>query len=262
MEAAFKVSSGEISRLELDELNARFENEHPAKLLEWSLRTFGAKIALCTAFGPEAMVLLHILSELRPKVRVFTLDTGRLPAETHAIMQKIQDLYGFEIDVYTPDPDDVRELVKTHGINLFYRSVELRELCCHVRKVRPLQRALKGLSAWITGLRRVETSTRQDIRRIEIDTLHNNIVKLNPLAQWSERQVWDYIRIHSLPYNELHDRGYRSIGCAPCTRATNPGEDLRAGRWWWENDEKKECGLHAPSSSGLANTAFFDGKAE
>lgn len=233
-----------ITPSKIEELNTRFERYGPEKLLAWGLETFDDKIALCSAFGPEGMVLLHILSRMKPLVRVFTLDTGRLPQETHELMQKIQDLYGFQIDVYAPNPADIAEIVNAHGINLFYRSVKCRELCCEVRKVRPMIRALEGLSAWITGLRRTQAVTRNAVRKVEIDEMHNNILKLNPLVDWSEQQVWYYIRDHSLPYNALHDRGYRSIGCAPCTRATNPGEDIRAGRWWWEQDSKKECGLH------------------
>jgi phosphoadenosine phosphosulfate reductase len=233
-----------ITPCAVDELNATFERSEPRELLQWAVETFGDQIALFSAFGPEGMVLFHILSQFKPLVRVFTLDTGRLPRETHELMQTIQDLYGFQIDVYAPDPADIRKMVKAHGIDLFYRSVALRELCCEMRKVRPMHQALEGLSAWITGLRRAQTATRSAAKKIEIDELHNNMVKFNPLVDWSERQVWDYIVHHSLPYNALHNCGYRSIGCAPCTRATNPGEDIRAGRWWWEQDTKKECGLH------------------
>jgi len=231
-----------FARDRVEELNANFKR--PQDLLGWALEIFGDKIALCSAFGAEGMVLLHMLSQMRPLVRVFTLDTGRLPGQTHELMQRVRDQYGFQIDVYAPDPGELREMVRAHGVNLFYRSVELRRLCCEVRKVRPLARALEGLSAWITGLRRMQAASRSAAKRIEIDELHNGILKLNPLIDWSEQQVWDYIAAHSLSYNSLHDRGYRSIGCAPCTRPTNPGEDYRAGRWWWERDEKKECGMH------------------
>jgi thioredoxin-dependent adenylylsulfate APS reductase len=232
----------------LDALNATFESSGPERLLDWGIHTFGDRIALCSAFGPEGVVLLHILWRMARRVRVFTLDTGRLPLETHELMQKIQDLYGFAIDVYAPDPLEIREMVKSYGVNLFYTSPDRRELCCGVRKVRPLNKALENLDAWITGLRRIQTVTRRAARKIEVDSLHGGILKLNPLAYWSEQDVWDYIQSNSLPYNALHDRGYRSIGCAPCTRATNPGEDIRAGRWWWEQDQKKECGLHARAS--------------
>lgn len=230
-------------------LNAKFQGREPQELLQWALDRFGDRVALCSAFGAEGMVLFHMLSRIKPLVRVFTLDTGRLPGETLELMQTIQDLYGFQIDVHAPDPLELRTMVGSHGINLFYRSVELRQLCCEVRKVRPLLRALDGLSAWITGLRRAQAASRNAAALIEIDELHNNIVKFNPLIDWSEQQVWDYIAAHALPYNVLHNHGYRSIGCAPCTRPTNPGEDYRAGRWWWERGAKKECGLHSRPAS-------------
>src|SRR5215469_5954539 len=203
---------------EVDELNRALEGRGPVEVLKWGLKTFGDRIAICSAFGPEGMVLLHMLAQIDTSVRVFTLDTGRLPNETHALMQECEKRYGFRIDVYTPDPAEVRKMVGAHGINLFYDGVGLRELCCEVRKVRPLVRALEGLSAWVTGLRRIQTVTRQAVAKLEIDSLHSGILKLNPLADWSEQAVWDYISAHGLPYNELHDRGYRSIGCAPCTR--------------------------------------------
>jgi len=229
---------------QVQELNQQLAEKTPLDLLKWASLSFGNKIALCSAFGPEGMVLLHLVSRLEQPIRVFTLDTGRLPHETHDLMQRCEGCYGISIDVYTPDPAELRDIIRQHGINLFYKSVELRQLCCEIRKVRPLIRALDGLSAWITGLRRSQAATRQQIERIEIDTVHRGILKLNPLAGWSEEQVWNYIILHKLPYNALHDRGYRSIGCACCTRPTNPGEDLRAGRWWWEETAKKECGLH------------------
>jgi phosphoadenosine phosphosulfate reductase len=242
-----------LTAAHVDELNARFDSSGPEHLLSWALQAFGNRIALCSAFGPEGIVLLHVLWQMKQRVRVFTLDTGRLPPETHDLIQQIQDLYGFEIDLYTPDPAEVLEMVKTHGINLFYKGIERRELCCEVRKVRPLTKALEGLSAWITGLRRTQTVSRRAAKKVEVDDLHGNILKLNPLAYWSEQDVWDYIRSRALPYNALHDRGYRSIGCAPCTRATNPGEDIRAGRWWWERDSKRECGLHLRSVRYLSD---------
>jgi phosphoadenosine phosphosulfate reductase len=242
----------------VDELNQTFETSGPAEVLGWGLETFGDRIALCSAFGPEGMVLLHMLSKIDRPVRIFTLDTGRLPNETHDLMHECEKRYGVRIDVYVPDPGEIREMVKAHGINLFHDSVELRELCCEVRKVRPMLRALEGLSAWITGLRRIQTVTRRAVRRIEIDTVHDGILKLNPLCEWSEQEVWDYINAHRLPYNALHDRGYRSIGCGPCTRATNPGEDLRAGRWWWENGGAKECGIHISASGGFRGNGSAD----
>jgi phosphoadenosine phosphosulfate reductase len=228
----------------IDDLNLRFRDGAPEELLRWAAETFGDRIALCSAFGPESMVLLHYLSTIAHRVKVFTLDTGRLPRETHELMQKCEELYGLSIRVYSPDPVALREMVESYGINLFYRSVPLRKLCCEIRKVRPLIKVLQGLSAWITGLRSSQADTRIAVRKIELDSAHNNIVKINPLAGWQENEVWDYIVGHGLPYNPLHDRGYRSIGCGCCTRPTNPGEDIRAGRWWWEQNGTKECGLH------------------
>jgi thioredoxin-dependent adenylylsulfate APS reductase len=175
---------------------------------------------------------------------VFTLDTGRLNQETYDCMDAIRERYGIQIEVFFPDSNGVEEMVRENGLNLFYNSVELRKLCCGVRKVEPLNRALKGLDAWMTGLRREQAVTRADVRRIELDEDHGNIIKINPLVDWSYGDVWDYIRRKSVPYNRLHKQGYPSIGCAPCTRAVKPGEDLRAGRWWWENPNAKECGLH------------------
>jgi phosphoadenosine phosphosulfate reductase len=176
--------------------------------------------------------------------RVFTLDTGRLNQETYDCMDAIRERYGIQIEVFFPDSNGVEKMVRENGLNLFYNSVELRKLCCGVRKVEPLNRALKGLDAWMTGLRREQAVTRADVRRIELDEDHGNIIKINPLVDWSYGDVWDYIRRKSVPYNRLHKQGYPSIGCAPCTRAVKPGEDLRAGRWWWENPNAKECGLH------------------
>jgi thioredoxin-dependent adenylylsulfate APS reductase len=245
------MSEGFVA-FQVDELNRRFEKAGPREVLQWGLETFAEKIAICSAFGPEGMVLLHMLSSIGRPFKLFTLDTGRLHEETYELMQKCEERYSVKIHVYAPDPREISEIVHEHGVNLFYHSVEMRELCCEVRKVRPMLRALEDLSAWITGLRRIQTVTRRAIAKIEIDGAHNGILKLNPLAEWSEQEVWAYIGTHKLPYNTLHDRGYRSIGCAPCTRATNPGEDIRAGRWWWEQGDKKECGIHVFSSGQSA----------
>jgi len=237
-------NAAEFSESRIDDVNLRFKDRAPEELLQWAAETFGDKIALCSAFGPESMVLLHYLSKIAHPVKVFTLDTGRLPKETHELMQKCEELYGLSIRAYSPDPVELREMVESYGINLFYRNVQLRELCCEIRKVRPLIQVLEELSAWITGLRGSQVDTRAAVRKIELDSAHNNIIKINPLAGWAEKEVWDYIAGHGLPYNALHDRGYRSIGCGCCTRPTNPGEDIRAGRWWWEQNGAKECGLH------------------
>jgi len=215
------------------------------ELLGWALERFRPRIALASSFGAEDVVLIDLLMELDPRARVFTLDTGRLHSETYALAQALRDRYGLAIDVYFPRTEALEAMVRAHGVNLFYASVENRKLCCGVRKVEPLGRALEGLDAWITGLRREQAVTRGRVRKVEIDADHGGILKLNPLADWSWDRVWGYIRDHAVPYNALHDEGFPSIGCAPCTRAVKPGEDLRAGRWWWEQDAAaKECGLH------------------
>lgn len=214
-------------------------------LVAWALERWGDRIALGTAFQAEGMVLLDMAWRLDRSVRVFTIDTGRLPSQTHDLIERVRERYDLVVEVYVPDARRVEELVHRGGPNLFYRSHEERLACCHVRKVEPLRRALAGLSAWITGRRRDQGATRGDIRRVAQDPLHPHVVKLSPLADWSEEEVWAYVTAHDVPYHPLYDRGYRSIGCAPCTRASRPGEAPRAGRWWWEGqDHPKECGLH------------------
>ena len=222
-----------------------FENLTTVDMVTWALERFGPRIALACSFQAEESVLIDLMHRVRgADFRVFTLDTGRLNQETYDCMDAIRERYGIQIEVFFPDSNGVEKMVRENGLNLFYNSVELRKLCCGVRKVEPLNRALKGLDAWMTGLRREQAVTRADVRRIELDEDHGNIIKINPLVDWSYGDVWDYIRRKSVPYNRLHKQGYPSIGCAPCTRAVKPGEDLRAGRWWWENPNARECGLH------------------
>jgi len=204
---------------------------------------FGRKIALASSFGAEDMVLTDMLMHVDSKARIVTLDTGRLPQETYNVMDATRERYGNTIEVFFPQADAVQSMVAEYGLNLFYHSVELRKMCCGVRKMEPLKRALSGLSAWMTGLRRDQSVTRTDVHKIEWDE-GNQLIKVNPLVDWTHDDVWKYIREHNLPYNVLHDRGYPSIGCGPCTRAIQPGEHERAGRWWWEHPETKECGLH------------------
>jgi phosphoadenosine phosphosulfate reductase len=202
-----------------------------------------APAVLASSFGAEDMVLVDLIAQHAPAIGVFTLDTGRLPEETHALIDRARDRYGIAIDIYFPDAARIASFVRANGVNAFYDSVELRQGCCGIRKTEPLRRALAGKGAWITGLRREQSVTRSELAHEEFDTAHG-IPKFNPLVDWSEDDVWTYLRARNVPYNALHDRGYRSIGCAPCTRAVDPGEDVRAGRWWWENPEHKECGLH------------------
>lgn len=211
-------------------------------------------VAIASSFGAEDMVLVDLVARHRMDVSVFTLDTGRLPEETHALMEKVRERYGLRVEVYAPAAAQVEELVRAQGTNGFYRDVENRKSCCHVRKVLPLRRALAGKRAWVTGLRRAQSPTRGEVEIEGFDADHG-LAKVNPLAYWSDADVWDYIRANSVPYNELHDKGYASIGCAPCTRAITRGEDQRAGRWWWESPESKECGLHVGADGRLARAA-------
>jgi phosphoadenosine phosphosulfate reductase len=198
---------------------------------------------LATGFGAEGMVLIDLIARHALPIRIITLDTGRLPEETLALIDRVRERYRVSIDVHAPDTQALEAFVTENGVNPFYRSVELRKECCALRKNEPLRRALVGKGAWITGLRREQSATRNDVGFEEFDTLHA-LPKFNPLADWTSDEVWCYLRAHDVPYNALHDRGYPSIGCAPCTRAVQPGEDARAGRWWWEASEHKECGLH------------------
>lgn len=228
----------------MDELKQKFESETAEAVLKWALNRFHPKIALASSFGAEDVALIDMLCKIHGNPRVFTIDTGRLPQETYILIDRIREKYGVTIEVYFPRTEEVEAMTRNHGVNLFYRSPDLRVLCCNVRKVEPLARALKSLEAWITGLRREQAPTRADISKIELDRDHGGLVKINPIADWSTEQVWTYIVKNKVPYNELYDRGYRSIGCAPCTRPIKSGEDERAGRWWWEKDTVKECGLH------------------
>jgi phosphoadenosine phosphosulfate reductase len=196
-----------------------------------------------SSLAAEDMVLTDLILKSNLPIGIFSLDTGRLHAETLAVLDAVKQGYDYEIAVFRPDPAAVQAWVSAKGLNAFYDSVDLRRECCHIRKVEPLGRALAGKRAWITGQRRAQSATRSTLEVQEDDPAHA-MVKFNPLADWSEQDVWDYLRANSVPYNALHDQGYPSIGCAPCTRAIQPGEDVRAGRWWWENPESKECGLH------------------
>ena len=202
-----------------------------------------APAVLASSLGLEDMVLLDVIDRAALAISVFTLDTGRLPQETHDLLQRIRQRYRLPVAVFAPDPADIERYVACHGPNGFYDSVALRQECCHLRKVKPLRRALQGKRAWITGLRRAQSQGRAAAPFEEWDE-ENGLQKFNPLADWSEDEIWAYLRAHDVPVNALHARNYPSIGCAPCTRAVAPGEDSRAGRWWWENPEFSECGLH------------------
>ena len=225
------------------ELNQRFEGASPAEILQYFISTFKGRIALSTSLGAEDQVLTEMVVALDPAVKIFTLDTGRMFPETYDAIEMTNARYNINIKVFFPDYRQVEKMVNEKGINLFYESIENRKLCCHIRKIEPLKRALNGLEVWISGLRRAQSVTRENVHTVEWDE-NNNLMKINPLINWSEEQVWEYIKRKHIPYNKLHDKGFPSIGCQPCTRAVEPGENIRAGRWWWENPENKECGLH------------------
>lgn len=229
--------------LDVEGLNRRLEEKSPQQVLEWALSEFHPKISLASSFGAEDMVLTDMLRKINPDARIFALETGRLHQETYDLMDKAQEKYG-DFEIFYPDTVRLEEMTRSHGLNLFYKSMTLRKLCCEVRKVEPLKRALSDLDAWITGLRRDQASTRVAVQKVEVDALHNGIIKINPLADQTSEDIWKYIRNNNVLYNTLHDNGYPSIGCEPCTRAVKPGEDPRAGRWWWEPREASECGLH------------------
>ena len=211
--------------------------------LLWAVSTFGDKVKFASSLGLEDQVITDMIAKSTPSLEIFTLDTGRLFPETYNLIQQIEDHYSIKIELYFPDSAEVEEMARNYGVNPFYESVELRKLCCGIRKLHPLARALSGMRAWICGLRQEQSGNRQSIEKIEWDT-GNNLLKINPLFDWSDEAVWEHIKKHNVPYNVLHKRNYPSIGCFSCTRAIKPGEDNRAGRWWWEKEGKKECGLH------------------
>jgi thioredoxin-dependent adenylylsulfate APS reductase len=222
----------------------RFERATAEELLRWAIETFHPRIAISAAGGVDGMAIVDMAWRIDPSVRVFTLDTGRLPPETYTLFEKVRERYGIDVEFEFPERADVETLLKRHGPNLMYRSLDLRVSCCEIRKVQPLKRKLGTLDAWIAGLRREQWKSRRNVAKVELDRDHGGIVKINPLADWSLDDVWGYVRKNDVPYHELFDHGYTSIGCAPCTRAVLPGEHERAGRWWWEQDTDKECGIH------------------
>lgn len=233
-----------FSKRELAELNAKFEQGGPEDVLKWADETFGDQAVQMSSFGLEDVALYDMYWRINDKARVMTLDTLRLPTETYTLFDQFQLRYRVEIETQYPDLDAVREMIKERGNNLFYKGMANRKMCCGIRKVDPLEKALATVDAWITGLRRDQGMDRGSIDIVEWDEPHSNY-KINPLANWTFEQVRDYVDANSVPYNELHNKGYPSLGCAPCTRAIEPGEDIRAGRWWWEADpDAKECGLH------------------
>lgn len=228
----------------ITQLNSKAKGLDAQSLIKLAFDEFGSKVTFATSLGEEDQVITDIIAKVAPGIGVFTLDTGRLFAETYELMAKNQKKYSsLNFKIFYPDTKTVEEMVRTKGINLFYESVDNRKLCCGVRKVEPLQRALANMDAWITGLRHSQSVSRTDAKAIEWDAA-NNKVKINPLIDWSLEDVHKYIQENKVDVNPLHAKGFISIGCAPCTRAVAPGEDIRAGRWWWELPEQKECGLH------------------
>jgi thioredoxin-dependent adenylylsulfate APS reductase len=230
--------------INLEKVNKDFENATALDILTWCYDTFTPdRVKQSTSFGAEGMVILHMLVNLVKTPRVFTLDTGRLFQETYNVWQEVVDKYGITIEAFSPDKDAVHEMVTGHGPNLFYHSVENRKRCCYIRKVVPLRKALSDADAWITGLRRDQSDERKDMPYVSFNHEHN-VYKICPLLDWTEYAVWEYIRNNNVPYDKLHDQGYRTIGCQPCTRPVRPAEDIRGGRWWWEQKDTKECGIH------------------
>lgn len=228
---------------EIKALNKRFSKSSIDEVLAYFLSEFKGRIALSSSLGAEDQVLTDMLVRIDPKVKIFTLDTGRMFPENYELIDKTNKAYDLNMEICFPDYVEVEGMVNKKGVNLFYESMENRKMCCHIRKIEPLKRALKDLDIWICGLRSDQSVTRIDTHLLEWDE-SNGLLKLNPLVNWTHDQIWEYIRENKVPYNALHDKGFLSIGCQPCTRALKSGEDVRAGRWWWEKPESKECGLH------------------
>lgn len=234
---------------DIDHAAAQLKGKTPQEVLTWALGNY-SQISLASSFGAEDVVLIDMIAKIKPDANVFTLDTGRLNSETYEVISKVQQKYPqLQLRIMFPQAESVEKMVSAKGINLFYDSVENRKQCCFIRKVEPLGRATQGLDAWITGLRRDQTANRSSMETVELDG-DRQIAKINPLIDWSFDQVWEYIHANEVPYNALHDQNFPSIGCAPCTRAVQAGEDLRAGRWWWEMSNQ-ECGLHVSSDGKL-----------
>ncbi|MFA8301093.1 MAG: phosphoadenylyl-sulfate reductase [Hyphomicrobiales bacterium] len=228
---------------QIEKWNKELESKSPKEVIAFFLKHFGNKIAFASSLGAEDQVITEMMANCGEKGKVFTLDTGRVFPESYELLERTESRYKMKIEVYFPKAKKVQEMVNERGVNLFYQSVENRKLCCQVRKIEPLQRAFCSLDAWICGLRSEQSPTRTDMKLVEWDD-NNKLIKINPLIHWTEKELWDYIHDNNVPYNKLHDQGFPSIGCQPCTRAIEKGEDVRAGRWWWENPDTKECGLH------------------
>jgi len=226
------------------------------EVLRWGVSEFGDRLAVTTSFQATGMVILDMAACITGgDVQVFTLDTGRLHEQTYELIERVRRRYGIVVEMVTPDHRELSSMLRLHGPMLFKDGVSKRKLCCEIRKVRPLERKLASLDAWVTGLRRSQGGGRNEVETVSLDEEHGGIMKLAPLAHWTEKRVWDYIRRNDVPVHPLYSRGYPSIGCEPCTRAVKPGEPPRAGRWWWEGDADKECGIHV-SPSGEVRRDF------
>ncbi len=243
-ESATLAPRATLDEPEAGELAAAFEDRAPEELLRWAIDHFGDRLAIATSFQAEGMAIVDMAWRIDPRVRVVTVDSGRLHQETFDLIDRVRERYNIPVEVHHPDAAVLDRFIRQEGANPFYQSTALRLRCCQIRKVDPLTRALTDLDAWVTGRRRDQTITRRTLPKVELDRAHGGRIKLNPLADWSDERVWAYLRANSVPHNALYDRGYTSIGCAPCTRPTAPGADPRSGRWWWEGDAPKECGLH------------------
>lgn len=240
-----------LDDLEIGAIGNELDDQEPEDVIDWALETFGDRIAIVTSFQADGLAILDMAYEVKPDIRVITVDTGRLPQETLDYIEVIRQRYPqarFQIE--TPDQREVDAMVDRHGLDLFRESVPLRLVCCQIRKVRPLVNALEGLDAWFTGLRRDQWASRAAIRKVELDHDHDGIVKVNPLADWGKEDVDEYLTEMEVPLHPLYAQGYTSLGCAPCTRPISAGEDDRAGRWWWETNAPKECGMHCPIETG------------
>jgi phosphoadenosine phosphosulfate reductase len=224
-------------------LNKQLSGQSAFEVLSYFIKEFDGKLAFGSSLGAEDQVITDMIGKIDKGTKIFTLDTGRVFPETYDTVQESNEKYDINIEVYFPNSEKVERMVNQKGINLFYQSVENRRLCCQVRKIEPLQRAMTDVDVWVTGIRKEQSVTRLLTEVVELDAGTGKL-KVNPLVDWTEQDVWDYIKENEVPYNKLHDRGFPSIGCQPCTRAIKEGEDVRAGRWWWETPEQKECGLH------------------
>ena len=236
------------------DLNTRLKGMSAQEVLAFFINEYNGKLALGTSLGAEDQVLTDMISKIDKTTKIFTLDTGRVFPETYQTLHETNKKYDINVEVYFPNSEKVERMVNEKGINLFYDSVEERKRCCHIRKIEPLKRAMMDVDVWVTGIRREQSITRILTEVVELDPI-NEKIKINPLLEWSEEDLWDYIKANEVPYNKLHDKGFPSIGCQPCTRAIKEGENVRAGRWWWEAPEHKECGLHNRANGRLKQEA-------